>query len=104
LQVDFLQGGRVHRLAIEQRGPQLAGHQRSAQFEGPLQGWLDGSLVQLSFAARYEGSTISYLFDGEVLDGKMSGTAVLGAGSDQNYGIVNRSQFGPGRWRATRVV
>ena len=42
--------------------------------------------------------------DGEVLDGKMSGTAVLGAGSDQNYGIVNRSQFGPGRWRATRVA
>jgi D-glucosaminate-6-phosphate ammonia-lyase len=103
LHVDFLQGGRVHRLAIEQRGPQLAGQQRSAQFEGPLHGRLDGSLVQLSFAARYEGSTISYLFDGEVLDGKMSGTAVLGAGSDQNYGIVNRSQFGAGRWRATRV-
>jgi D-glucosaminate-6-phosphate ammonia-lyase len=104
LHVDFLQGRRVHRLAIEQRGPQLAGHQVSAEFEGPLQGRLDGSLVQLSFAARYEGSTISYLFDGEVLDGKMSGTAVLGAGSDQNYGIVNRGQFGPGRWRATRIA
>ena len=102
--VDFLQGGRVHRLAIEQRGPELAGHHRSAQFEGPVQGWLDGALVQFSFTSRYEGSTISYLFEGEVLDGEMSGTAVLGAGSDQNYGIVNRSQFGAGRWRATRTA
>ena len=102
--VDFLQGGRVHRLAIEQHGPELAGHHRSAQFEGPVQGWLDGTLVQFSFTSRYEGSTISYLFEGEVRDGEMSGTAVLGAASDQNYGIVNRSQFGPGRWRATRTA
>ena len=34
----------------------------------------------------------------------MSGTALLGAASDQNSGIVNRSQFGPGRWRAQRVA
>jgi hypothetical protein len=33
----------------------------------------------------------------------MTGTAMLGAASDQNHGIVNRSQFGPGRWQATRV-
>ena len=34
----------------------------------------------------------------------MSGTAVLGAASDQNRGIVNRSQFGAGRWEARRVT
>jgi hypothetical protein len=33
----------------------------------------------------------------------MSGTAMLGAASDQNHGIVNRSQFGPGRWQASRL-
>ena len=103
LQVDFLQGLRVHRLAIEQRGAELAGHQRSAQFEGPVSGWLSGDLVQLSFTSRYEASTICYFFDGEIRDGKMSGTAVLGAASDQNHGIVNRSQFGTGRWQASRV-
>lgn len=104
LRVDFLQGSRTHRLVLEQRGPQLAGHQRSAQFEGPVQGWLDGNLVQLSFAARYEASTIAFLFEGEVRDREMSGTAVLGAASDQNYGIVNRGQFGAGRWQAERVA
>jgi D-glucosaminate-6-phosphate ammonia-lyase len=103
LQVDFLQGLRVHRLEIEQRGAELAGHQRSAQFEGPVSGWLSGDLVQLSFTSRYEASTICYFFDGEIRDGKMSGTAVLGAASDQNHGIVNRSQFGTGRWQASRV-
>jgi hypothetical protein len=102
--VEFLQGGRVHRLAVEQRGPELAGHHRSAQFEGPVQGWLDGTLVQFSLTSRYEGSTISYLFEGEVLEGEMRGTAVLGAAGDQNDGIVNRSQFGAGRWRATRTT
>jgi hypothetical protein len=103
LRVDFLQGSRVHWLAIEQRGPELAGHQRSTHFEGPVSGWLSGNLVQLSFTSRYEASTICYFFDGQVRDGAMSGTAVLGAASDQNHGIVNRSQFGSGRWQASRV-
>jgi L-seryl-tRNA(Ser) seleniumtransferase len=103
LRVDFLQGSRIHRLNIEQRGPELAGHQRSTQFEGPVSGWLSGDLIQLSFTSRYEASTISYFLDGEIREGRMSGTAVLGAASDQNQGIVNRSQFGSGRWQASRV-
>ena len=103
MRVDFLQGSRVHRLNLEQRGPELAGHQRSTHFEGPVSGWLNGDQIQLSFTSRYEGSTICYFFDGQIRDGSMSGTAMLGAASDQNHGIVNRSQFGPGRWQASRV-
>ena len=104
LRVDFLQGSRVHWLAIEQRGAELAGHQRSAQFEGPVSGHLSGNQVQLSLTSRYEASTICYFFDGEIRDGKMSGTAVLGAASDENQGILNRSQFGTGTWQANRVA
>src|SRR5690242_15817088 len=103
LRVDFLQGSRVHRLNLEQRGPELAGHQRSTHFEGPVSGWLNGDQIQLSFTSRYEGSTICYFFDGEIRDDSMSGTAMLGAASDQNHGIVNRSQFGAGSWQASRV-
>ena len=34
----------------------------------------------------------------------MEGTVLLGAASDQNQGIVNRTQFGAGSWRARRVA
>jgi D-glucosaminate-6-phosphate ammonia-lyase len=104
LRVDFLQGSRTHRLNLEQRGAELTGHQRSAQFEGPVSGWLSGDMIQLSFTSRYEASTICFFLDGEISDGRMSGTAMLGAASDQNQGIVNRSQFGGGRWQASRAA
>jgi L-seryl-tRNA(Ser) seleniumtransferase len=104
LRVDFLQGSRLHRLNLEQRGPEIAGQQRSTHFEGPVSGWLNGDQIQLSFTSRYEGSTICYFFEGHIRDGSMTGTAMLGAASDQNHGIVNRSQFGPGRWHASRVA
>jgi D-glucosaminate-6-phosphate ammonia-lyase len=103
LHVDFLQGSRVHQLYIEQRGAVLGGHQRSALFEGPVDGKLSGDLVRFSFNQRYEGSNISYLFDGTVRDGQMGGTVALGAATDHHAGIVNRSQFGTGRWSASRA-
>jgi D-glucosaminate-6-phosphate ammonia-lyase len=103
LRVEFLQGSRIHWLNIEQRGSELAGHQRSVHFEGPVNGWLSGDAVQLSFTSRYEGSTICYFLNGEVRDGGMCGWAALGAASDQHHGIVNRSQFGAGRWQASRA-
>jgi L-seryl-tRNA(Ser) seleniumtransferase len=103
LRLDFLHGARVHRLAIAQRGAELSGHQQADGFDGPILGWLDGDNIQLLFTARYEASTLSYRFDGEVRGGEMRGTAVLGAASDQHYGIVNRGQFGIGRWRASRI-
>lgn len=105
MRVDFLHGSRTHRLSIEQRGPDLAGRQHSDGFAGPVNGSLAGSIVRLAFSARYEGSVISYLLDGELREGRMTGTARLGAGNPQGgSGIVNKSQFGPGRWQAERVA
>ena len=34
----------------------------------------------------------------------MEGTVLLGAASDQNQGIVNRTQFGAGSWEARRLA
>jgi len=104
LRVDFLHGTRSHRLALEQRGNELAGHQRSGQFEGPVIGTLEAHRVWFSFGSRYEASNLSYRFEGTVEDGAMAGTVALGAASDQNAGIVNRSQFGSGQWQARRVA
>src|SRR6266851_3938301 len=103
LRVDFLHGARSHRLALEQHGSNLAGHQKSTQFAGPVEGRLDGDRVRFSFGGRYEASNLSYRFEGTVADGTMEGTVALGAASDQNSGIVNRSQFGTGLWQARRI-
>ena len=104
LQLDLLHGARVHRLDLEQRGASLTGHQRSSQFDGPISGALDGDVVRFSFGGRYEASNLSFHFEGTVADGAMAGTVALGAASDQNAGVVNRSQFGSGEWRAKRVA
>jgi len=103
LRVEFLQGARTHRLALEQHGGAIAGQQRSAQFEGPVTGALDADRIRFAFDGRYEASTISYRFEGRVADGAMRGSVMLGAASDQNSGIVNRTQFGSGQWQARRV-
>src|SRR6266513_521555 len=103
LRLDFLHGSLTHRLALEQHGSELAGHQRSAQFEGPVSGALDGDLVRFSFGGRYDASNLSYRFEGRISDGAMAGTVELGAASDTSNGVVNRSQFGSGEWQARRV-
>ncbi len=104
LRVDFLHGARIHTLALQQQGSDLAGHQHSAQFEGPVTGRLDADLIRFTFDGRYEASTISYRFEGKVGDGAMAGSVALGAASDQSPGIVNRSQFGTGMWQARRIA
>jgi D-glucosaminate-6-phosphate ammonia-lyase len=104
LRVEFLQGARVHRLNLEQRGADLTGHQKSAQFDGPVEGAVDADVVRFSFQQRYEASNLSYRFEGRFKDGVMEGTVSLGAASDQNGGIVNRGQFGAGEWQAKRVA
>jgi uncharacterized pyridoxal phosphate-dependent enzyme len=103
LRVAFMQGERTHRLRLEQHGNEVAGHQRSPQFEGPVEGALDADRIRFAFIGRYEASNICYRFEGQVTDGAMSGSVELGAASDQNGGIVNRSQFGAGQWHAHRV-
>ena len=104
LRLDFLHGSRTHQLALEQRGNAINGHQRSALFDGPVIGSLDADVIRFSFAGRYEASNLSYCFEGRVEDGAMAGTVELGAASDQNGGIVNRSQFGGGEWQAERLA
>jgi hypothetical protein len=104
LRVAFLHGARTHRLSLDQAGERITGHQSSPQFAGPVEGTLDGERVRFAFGGRYEASTISFRFEGRVGDGAMAGTVALGAASDQNQGIVNRTQFGPATWEARRLL
>ncbi|HEX5320130.1 MAG TPA: hypothetical protein VFW46_13295 [Stellaceae bacterium] len=104
LTVDFLHGARTHRLSLQQRGATLSGHQHSPVFDSPVAGAIEADTVRFSFGERYEASNMSFRFEGRVRDGRMSGTVALGAASDQNSGLVNRTQFGMGEWSARRVA
>jgi L-seryl-tRNA(Ser) seleniumtransferase len=104
LTVDFLHGARTHRLSLEQRGNGLSGRQSSPLSDGPVAGAIEADAIRFAFDQRYEASTMSYRFEGKLRDGRMSGTVALGAASDQNAGIVNRTQFGTGEWSARRVA
>ena len=103
LRVEFLQGARMHRLSLRQQGRDLTGQQQSALFEGPVDGVIEADNIRFAFGGRFEASSISYRFTGKIRDGLMAGTVLLGAASDQNSGIVNRTQFGTGDWEARRV-
>ncbi len=47
----FCKARAIHRLALAAAGTELAGHQHSVQFEGPVGGRLDGDLVRFSFTS-----------------------------------------------------
>src|SRR3954467_8075312 len=49
LRVAFMHGTRTHRLALEQSGGDIAGTQRSMQFEGPVSGEIDGDRICFTF-------------------------------------------------------
>jgi hypothetical protein len=89
---------------LQQRGREVSGHQRSPQFEGPVSGAIEADAIRFSFDGRHEAANISFRFEGRVANGSMAGTVALGAASDQNSGIVNKSQFGSGSWEARRVA
>jgi L-seryl-tRNA(Ser) seleniumtransferase len=103
LRVAFMHGIRLHRLSLQQQDGTIAGMQRSTMFEGPVAGAVEADRIRFAFEGRHEAATISFRFDGRVADGTMAGTVLLGAASDQNSGIVNRTQFGAGEWQARRI-
>src|SRR3954471_20318977 len=102
MRVDFMHGTRTHRLALQQNGDDITGRQRSAQFDGPVTGAIESDHIRLAFEGRHEAATISYCFEGRIAAGEMEGTVLLGAASDQNQGIINRTQFGAGSWTSVR--
>lgn len=104
VRVRFLHGERVHKLHLAQRANDLSGEQHSQLFEGGVTGQVEGSRVAMRFATRYEGSNISYSFEGEAGAREMSGTATLGTSSDHHQGPVNLAQFGRASWQAVRTA
>jgi hypothetical protein len=103
IEVAFLTGKRKHSVQLAQKAGTVTGSQMSHQFEGPVTGNVDGEKVMLLFSMWYEGTMIAYQFDGAISDGQIHGNVTLGSATDHHQGPINLSQFGPGRFQATRT-
>jgi D-glucosaminate-6-phosphate ammonia-lyase len=104
IQIKFLHGVRSHRLRLQQRGGELAGDQQSDGFAGAVSGSVEADRVRLRFNTKIEGTTIVYLFEGQAQADGMAGTVQFGSANDSNVGVVNRRQYGGGRWEASRLA
>ena len=78
MRIQFLCGEAQHSLQIEQDGEVLSGTYRSQYSAEPLQGNVQGNVVQLQTDVRYEGQGVGYRFEGIINDGEIQGDLDLG--------------------------
>ena len=76
--IQFLSGEARHSLQIEQDGEVLSGTYRSQYGAEPLQGNVQGNVVQLQTDVRYEGQGVGYRFEGIINDPEIQGDLDLG--------------------------
>jgi uncharacterized pyridoxal phosphate-dependent enzyme len=101
LKVGFLNGEVTQRLIIAQDGQALTGTHKTQYAETPIEGEVSGTHVRFQSLHPFEGTRLSYRFDGEAKGDRLSGTVTLGT-SGAHAGPVNTSQFGSASWSATR--
>ena len=78
MRIQFLSGEARHSLEIEQDGEILSGTYRSQYSAEPLQGTVQGNVVQLQTDVRFEGQGVGYRFEGIINDAEIQGDLDLG--------------------------
>jgi L-seryl-tRNA(Ser) seleniumtransferase len=76
--VKFALGEAEHLLFLEAHGNQLKGSHIGSRTRGLLEGVIDGDRVRFRSVLPYEGSRLSYIFEGVILGGRMEGQLNLG--------------------------
>jgi D-glucosaminate-6-phosphate ammonia-lyase len=89
VRIEFTRGVADHILLLEQKGSQLAGTHFGEHVEGNIAGTMSGSAVTLRSSQRFEGTSLRYLFEGEMKGNQITGT-------------VNLGEYGTARWTATK--
>lgn len=78
VEVTFVRGAAAHALFLEQNGREVTGHHQGDLLSGPARGSFDGQRLQLRSAHRYEGTSLTYAFDGQFDGSLIQGTVDLG--------------------------
>ncbi|MBI1774658.1 MAG: aminotransferase class V-fold PLP-dependent enzyme [Proteobacteria bacterium] len=102
IRIKFLNGEATHHVKLGQNGQSLSGSHRTQYSESSIEGSVSGDRVELRSAHPYEGTRLSFRFEGEVRGDALAGTVTLGT-SGTHAGPVNLGQFGSASWSATRA-
>ncbi|RVJ70734.1 hypothetical protein [Sinorhizobium meliloti] len=105
VELSFVRGRKEHRIELRQHGTEVTGIHQTATSHGRIVGKIRGSKIELE--AEHEATPIHlfYRFEGMVgRDGSIVGTARFGGAAPEHLGPVFKGQYGPGTWRATRIV
>ena len=89
MRIQFLSGEAQHSLRFEQDGEALGGTYRSQYGAEPLRGNVQGNVVQIQTAIRYEGQGVGYRFEG-IING------------DENQGNLGLGEYWQAPWKAKR--
>ena len=76
-QIHYLRGEATHVLYLEEKGASVVGQHRGEFLSGDVEGAREGDRVTLRSSHRYEGTSVTYRFDGKLGRNEMTGTVDL---------------------------
>ncbi len=91
-----------HRVDIEQIAGVLTGDHQTRGLINSLNGSVNGDKIVLTSQHRFEGTHLSYRFEGTVSGNEMRGEVEMGSSGQSAPGPLNQREYGTARWRAVR--
>jgi uncharacterized pyridoxal phosphate-dependent enzyme len=88
--VKYTSGEARHRLFLNMSGNQVLGTHLGRRLDGALTGTVDGDRVRMRSSLPYQGTSLGFIFEGQVAQGSMQGEVDLG-------------EYGKARWTARRL-
>ena len=73
----YLRGEAMHTLFLEEKGESVVGQHRGEFLAGDVRGTRTGDRVSLRSSHRFEGTSVTYHFEGKIAGGEIKGTADL---------------------------
>lgn len=91
VEVEYTRGKARHRLFLQMDGNRIEGTHAGRILEGPLTGTTDGDRVRMRSSLPFQGTNVTYSFEGQAAAGAMKGEVSLG-------------EYGSARWTARRLA
>ena len=91
-----------HRVDIAQVAGVLTGTHQTRWLDNLLTGSVTGDEIVFTSQHRFEGTHLSYRFEGTVSGDEMRGEIEMGSSGQSAPGPLNQREYGTARWRAVR--